>query len=137
MAHRHSNLHRIEYHHPHSHRHVVCSETSETIDDIIGNDHSLLLNVDPPPPPSTPPSTANADNTATAITITAEPISTETPKLRGNRVSEHIFGRDLVFEHKCKSLRKCHSVQRLIECMHIWNGNGDEERINELLSQNG
>ena len=48
-----------------------------------------------------------------------------------------VFGSDLVFEAKCKSVGKCHSVQRLIECMHIWNGNGDEERINELLSENG
>ncbi len=48
-----------------------------------------------------------------------------------------LFGDAAVFEAECKSLRKCHSVQRLIECMHIWNGNGDEERINELLAQNG
>merc|ERR550525_1513678 len=50
--------------------------------------------------------------------------------------STSLFGENPVFEHKCKSLKHCHSVRRLIECMHIWNGNGDEQRINELLAQN-
>ena len=116
----------------------------------------------PPPPPGPPPAdlmpppglgTADGmgmdsdiiiDDVVESINPSKESAETtgssskeQRPPKRHRHGNCAIFGTEPVFEAKCKSVRKCHSVQRLIECMHIWNGNGDEERINELLAQNG
>ena len=50
----------------------------------------------------------------------------------------NVFGHNLIFhkDEECKSIEKCHSVQRMIKCLHVWNGNGDSETINKILAQN-
>ena len=50
--------------------------------------------------------------------------------------NEDVFGGDDCCEVECRAGSKCHSVQRMVKCLHIWNGNGDEMKINEILSSN-
>lgn len=50
----------------------------------------------------------------------------------------NIFGRNLVFheDEECKSIEECPSIQRMIKCLRVWNGNGDLQTINQILAQN-
>eukprot|EP00484_Ammonia_sp_Unknown_P025822 CAMPEP_0197037988 /NCGR_PEP_ID=MMETSP1384-20130603/15054_1 /TAXON_ID=29189 /ORGANISM="Ammonia sp." /LENGTH=370 /DNA_ID=CAMNT_0042468375 /DNA_START=16 /DNA_END=1128 /DNA_ORIENTATION=- len=48
----------------------------------------------------------------------------------------NIFGHNMVFEDKCKSVKHCHSVERIVKCLHVFNGNLDEQQVNRVLSKN-
>lgn len=54
----------------------------------------------------------------------------------GGGGKSNVFGNNLIYEEECKSINKCHSISRMIKCLHIWNGNGDSVTINKILSQN-
>ena len=138
--------------------HFVYSETSETM--MEPGDHDVTSTPPPRPSHSAPPpalsanalsakyhsakNIESADDTKSMATMATNrgAEGTERTERKENvdrnvdrKLLPNLFGGS-VFEAECKSVRKCHSVSRLIECMHIWNGNGDEERINELLAQN-